>query len=260
MRQLHERPLRNHTPNASIAAAVSSWSGRAREQAVQQMFTAIARVYDLNNSLLSFGLHHRWKRVAASHVPAIGNGRALDIGAGTGDLALRIARRLGPQGSVVATDLNAAMLQEGARKIARRGLSHRIPCLRANVEALPFKDESVDVVTTGFCLRNVGNLVRALGQIRRVLRPGGRFVCLEFAQPVRPWLLRLYNWYSFQLLPRIGTWVAHDQTGVYHYLPASIRTFPNQEQLSALLQDVGFQHVAYQNLSGGIVAIHVATK
>jgi demethylmenaquinone methyltransferase/2-methoxy-6-polyprenyl-1,4-benzoquinol methylase len=260
MLQLDERPVRAEAPTPSSATTVSSWSGKAREDAVQRMFTAIARFYDLNNSLLSFGLHHRWKHIAASYVPAVENGRALDIGAGTADLALLIERRMGPNGYVVATDLNAAMLREGARKVARRGLSRRIPCLRANAEDLGFKDESLDAVTTGFCVRNVGNLPRALGEIHRVLKPGGRFVCLEFSQPVRPWLLRLYDWYSFRLLPRIGTLVAHDKTGVYHYLPASIRTFPDQEHFSALLREAGFRQVEYRNLSGGIVAIHIATK
>ncbi len=260
MLQLDERPGRAEAPSESSATTVSSWSGKAREDAVQRMFTAIARFYDLNNSLLSFGLHHRWKHLAASYVPAVENGRALDIGAGTADLALLIERRVGPNGYVVATDLNAAMLREGARKVARRGLSRRIPCLRANAEDLGFKDESLDAVTTGFCVRNVGNLPRALGEIHRVLKPGGRFVCLEFSQPVRPWLLRLYDWYSFRLLPRIGTLVARDKTGVYHYLPASIRTFPDQDRFSALLREAGFRQVEYRNLSGGIVAIHIATK
>ncbi|HXF91651.1 MAG TPA: class I SAM-dependent methyltransferase [Nitrospiraceae bacterium] len=257
MLQLEEKPA---APVERSACAVSEWSGPAREQAVQRMFTAIARFYDLNNSLLSFGLHHRWKRIAASLVPPVTDGRALDIGAGTADLALLIERRMGSKGYVVATDLNDAMLREGARKVARRGLSHRIPCLRANAEDLGFKDESVDAVTAGFCVRNVGNLRQALGEIRRVLKPGGRFVCLEFSQPVRPWLLKLYDWYSFRLLPCIGTLVAHDKTGVYHYLPASIRTFPNQERFSALLREAGFRQVDYRNLSGGIVAIHVAIK
>ena len=189
MLQLDERPVRAEAPSESSATTVSSWSGKAREDAVQRMFTAIARFYDLNNSLLSFGLHHRWKKLAASYVPTVENGRAVDIGAGTADLALPIERRMGPKGYVVAMDLNDAMLREGARKVARRGLSRRIPCLRANAEDLGLQDESVDAVTAGFCVRNVGNLLRALAEIHRVLKPGGRFVCLEFSQPVRPWLL-----------------------------------------------------------------------
>ncbi len=260
MLQLDEPPVKHPSGEVAPGQAVSQWSGQAREQAVQRMFTAIARFYDLNNSLLSFGLHHRWKRIAAAYVPFTGAGQALDIGAGTGDLALLIEDRMGEGGRVAAADLNTAMLREGHRKIARRGLEKRIICLRANAERLGFRDGSFDAVTTGFCMRNVGNLMAAFVEIRRVLKPGGRFVCLEFSRPVRAWLLRLYDWYSFALLPRIGTLVARDKTGVYEYLPASIRTFPDQERLSQLLRETGFKHVEYRNLSGGIVAIHVAVR
>lgn len=287
MLQLKENPLQ---PKSSPVlppppGTVPDWSGKGKEQAVQGMFTAIARWYDLNNSLLSFGLHHRWKRrvieyiltpftnacgvvppeasVAARSRPSgVSNEPryVLDIGAGTADLALLVERHMGAGGRVVAADLNEAMLQVGLRKIERGGLSHRITCLRANAEQLGFRDAAFDAVMTGFCIRNVGNLLEAFTEVRRVLKPGGRFVCLEFSRPVRAWLLRLYDWYSFRLLPRIGTLVARDRTGVYRYLPASIRAFPDQEGLKDLLLKAGFRQVAYQNLSGGIVAIHVAVK
>jgi demethylmenaquinone methyltransferase / 2-methoxy-6-polyprenyl-1,4-benzoquinol methylase len=240
--------------------SITNWAGRVKEDAVQRMFTAIARYYDLNNSLLSFGLHHWWKRRAITLVPRMTGGRALDVGAGTGDLALLLARRMGQSGQVVAADLNAAMLLEGNRKIIRCGMADRIVCLRANAEWLSFRDDSFDAVTAGFCIRNVGNLMPTLIEVHRVVKPGGRFVCLEFSQPVRTWLRRLYDWYSFSLLPCIGTRVARDVTGVYQYLPASIRVFPDQEALKDLLLKAGFQQAEYHNLSGGIVAIHVAMK
>jgi demethylmenaquinone methyltransferase/2-methoxy-6-polyprenyl-1,4-benzoquinol methylase len=240
--------------------AVSHWTGVAREQAVQRMFTAIARFYDLNNTLLSFGQHHRWKRAAAAAVPAKDGGRAIDIGAGTGDLAILLADRLGQTGRILAADLNAAMLQEGRRKIIRQGLDGRIVNVRLNAEQLACRSESFDAATAGFCIRNVGNLLTAFEEVRRVLKPGGRFVCLEFSRPVRSWLRRLYDWYSFGLLPRIGRFVAHDTTGVYEYLPASIRTFPTQEALVELLLKAGFREATYRNFSGGIVAIHIAVK
>jgi demethylmenaquinone methyltransferase/2-methoxy-6-polyprenyl-1,4-benzoquinol methylase len=253
-------PVRADSPTGAPAHAISHWTGQAREQAVQRMFTAIARFYDLNNSLLSFGLHHRWKRAAAAYVPIMDGGRAIDIGAGTGDLAILLAGRLGKRGRVLAADLNLAMLREGMGKLAQRGLQHRIACLRLNAERLACRDEVFEVATAGFCIRNVGDLMKAFSEIHRVLKPGGRFVCLEFSRPVRRWLLRAYDWYSFRLLPRIGTMVARDTTGVYEYLPASIRTFPDQEGLKTLLLKAGFRDVTYRNLSGGIVAIHVAVK
>ena len=222
------------------------------------MFTAIAGWYDLNNSLLSFGLHHRWKALAVRHVPVCAQGRGLDLGAGTGDLALLLQQRMGEHGRTVAVDLNEAMLQVGAKKIARRGLADRIACVRVNAECLVFQDAAFDAVTAGFCIRNVGDRPRAFREIHRVLKPGGRFVCLEFSRPVSAWLRRLYDWYSFRILPAIGTWVAGDHTEVYRYLPESIRTFPDQERLAAMLRDAGFSQVTCHNMSGGIVAIHVA--
>jgi demethylmenaquinone methyltransferase/2-methoxy-6-polyprenyl-1,4-benzoquinol methylase len=254
-----EEPVQDQQDPAP-AQAISTWTGSAREQAVQRMFTAIARVYDLNNTLLSFGLHYRWKKRTASCIPQTAQGMALDVGAGTADLALLVEPRMGAKGRVIASDLNHAMLVEGSKKIAAKDLGGRIHCLQANAEQLGFPDDTFDTVTTGFCMRNVGNLARAIGEIRRVMKPGGTFVCLEFSRPVFGWLRTLYDWYSFKLLPWIGTKVAHDTTGVYEYLPASIRTFPDQEGFCRALREAGFRQVSYRNLTGGIVAIHMAVK
>ena len=260
MLSMEESVTQEQRQTSAPARTISTWTGSAREQAVQRMFTAIARVYDLNNTLLSFGLHHRWKKVTASYVPIATAGLALDVGAGTADLALLIEPRMGPNGRVIASDLNHAMLMEGMNKIAARNLTRRITCLEANAEQLGFPDRTFDVVTTGFCIRNVGNLERAFAEIHRVLKPGGRFVCLEFSRPVMGWFRKLYDWYSFRLLPWIGAKVARDTTGVYEYLPESIRIFPDQERLRQLLREAGFHHVEYRNLTGGIVAIHIAIK
>ena len=251
-------PLSPDTP--APPEAVSTWSGPAREQAVQRMFTAIAGVYDLNNTLLSFGLHHRWKKLTASLVPIVAQGTALDVGSGTADLALMVEPRMGTDGRVIASDLNHAMLVVGLKKVERQGRAKKIACLQANAEQLGFADNTFDAVTTGFCMRNVGNLPQAVSEIRRVMKPGGRFLCLEFSRPVFGWLRALYDWYSFTLLPWMGTKVARDRTGVYQYLPASIRTFPDQERLCHLLREAGFRDVSYRNVTGGIVAIHMASK
>src|SRR5262245_14980067 len=233
-------PVQKGADSPAAPIAVSTWSGRAREDAVQRMFTAIARVYDLNNTLLSFGLHYRWKKIAASYVPVTTDGLALDVGSGTADLALLVEPPMDANRRVIASDLNHAMLVEGLEKVSGRSLRQKNTCLEANAEHLGFPDRSFHAVTTGFCMRNVGDLRQALTEIHRILQPGGRFVCLEFSRPVFGWLRALYDWYSFRLLPWIGTKVAHDTTGVYEYLPASIRNFQNQERLTQMILDAVF--------------------
>ncbi len=239
--------------------AAPAGTGMDKERAVQRMFTSIARYYDLNNSLLSLGLHHAWKRKAVSFLDPHSQ-HILDVGAGTADLALLTADRLENGARIVAADLNLPMLKIGADKIGNAGRQRQIVCVQANAEKLSAPDSTFDAVTTGFCMRNVADLSQALREIKRVLKPGGRLICLEFSRPVIGWLRRLYDWYSFSLLPWIGTKVSGDRTGVYEYLPASIRSFPDQEGLAVLMRETGFSRVEYHNLSGGIVAIHVAVK
>lgn len=260
LEQLERAAARDQAGAERDATAISRWEGRERERAVQRMFTAIARRYDLNNTLLSFGLHHAWKRRAAALVPDMTRGPILDLGAGTADLSLLLTRKLGRAGPIVAADLNQPMLREGRRKIRAQRLDRAITCLQVNAERAGFHDECFAAVISGFCMRNLGDLRGTLVEIRRLLRHGGTFVCLEFSRPVNPVLRRLYDWYSFTLLPWIGTRVAHDETGVYQYLPASIRTFPDQDKLCQRLLEAGFREVSYENLTGGIVAIHVAKK
>ena len=234
-------------------------TGPQKEQAVQRMFSSIARYYDLNNSLLSLGLHHSWKRHAVSFLDP-NSQLVLDVGAGTADLALLTASRLGKKARVVAADLNRPMLAIGVEKVRKVARQKQIVCVQANAERLCVPDGAFDAVTTGFCMRNVGDLPAALREIIRALKPGGRLICLEFSRPVAGWLRGLYDWYSFTLLPWLGTKVSGDHTGVYEYLPASIRAFPDQEGLARMMRDVGFTRVEYRNLSGGIVAIHIAVK
>lgn len=247
------------TVEEQTQAAPPAGTGAEKERAVQRMFSSIARYYDLNNSLLSLGLHHAWKRRAVSYLSPT-DCNVLDVGAGTADLALLAASRLGEKARIVAADLNTPMLAIGLAKVRKSSLQHQIVCVQANAERLCVPDASFDAVTTGFCMRNVGDLSGALREILRALKPGGRLVSLEFSRPVAGWLRGLYDWYSFTLLPWLGTKVSGDQTGVYEYLPASIRAFPDQEGLARLMREVGFTRVEYHNMSGGIVAIHVAVK
>ena len=227
-----------------------------KQRTVQKMFSSIARYYDLNNTLLSFGLHHRWKRQAVEMADLRPGDIVLDVGAGTADLSILAAKKVGKSGKVIASDLNEPMLRIGRAKLARLS-DVTTECLLANAESLPFEDHSVDAVLTGFCMRNVADLDKALGEIFRVLKPTGRFVCLEFSTPEYKSLRWLYDFYSYRFLPAIGTYVAKDKTGVYQYLTDSIRLFPNQEAFAEKIKKAGFQAVTYANKTGGIVAIHI---
>lgn len=233
---------------------------KEKEKVVQQMFTSIAESYDLNNSLLSFGLHHSWKRFAAGKVLVKEDGRCLDVCAGTADIAMLLARRVGLKGLVVGLDLNHRMLLVGKEKLLKYSLDKRVLLVQGNAESLNFPDGIFDAVTVGFGIRNVTDISRAFSEICRVLKPGGRVVCLEFSRPVNALLRGLYDLYSFKILPGIGRIVAGDNTGVYQYLPDSIRKFPDQERLADTMRQAGFSRVEYTNLSGGIVAVHVGIK
>jgi len=224
------------------------------------MFTAIAHRYDLNNSLLSLGLHHTWKRLAVRMSGAAEGDVALDLCTGTADLAVLLARRVGPKGHVIGLDLNERMLEYGRRKIERVCPNGNITLLLGNAESLQFCDGTFRIVTVAFGIRNVADIQAALHEMFRVLKPGGRAVCLEFSRPTNEPLRKLYDLYSFTILPRIGKVVSRDQTGVYDYLPASIRAFPDQERFKELFSEAGFSPVSYRNLTGGIVAIHIGVK
>lgn len=234
-------------------------SSTEKERAVQSMFTSIAHRYDLNNTLLSMGLHHSWKRLAVDLARVNPGDCVLDLCTGTGDLALVLSDKVGSSGRVFGVDLNKRMLEVGRGKIGKIQKSN-ITLLSGNAENLQFGGEVFSALTVAFGIRNVTHVPGALQEMYRVLKPGGRAVCLEFSRPVFGPLRSLYNFYSFRLLPHIGRLVARDQTGVYDYLPASIRAFPDQESFRDLFLKAGFSEVTYRNLSGGIVAIHVALK
>lgn len=220
---------------------------------VRGVFDSVARRYDVMNDLMSAGLHRLWKRFAVDAALPRPGMRVLDLAGGTGDLARLFAGRVGPAGTVVHTDINLAMLAEGRDKLLDRGLA--LPTVQCNAEALPFPDRSFDVVSIAFGLRNVTRKEAALAEMRRVLRPGGAAIVLEFSRVAAP-LAPAYDWYSFNVLPRLGRLVARDDAS-YRYLAESIRVHPDQETLKRMMEQAGFDRVEYHNLTAGVVAVHV---
>ena len=222
---------------------------------VRAVFDSVANRYDLMNDLMSGGAHRLWKQFALSLTGLKTGGRALDVAGGTGDLAVGLARQVGRSGLVMLTDINATMLAAGRDRLINEGLVGNVLCAQADAEALPFADASFDCVTIGFGLRNVTDKARALSQMRRVLKPGGQLLVLEFSKPTTPTLQSLYDAYSFRLLPLMGRLVAGDAAS-YRYLAESIRRHPDQETLLAMLREAGLAECRYHNLMGGIVAVH----
>jgi len=219
---------------------------------VADVFDSVAARYDLMNDLMSGGLHRLWKRSAIERSGVRPGERVLDLAGGTGDLARRFARRVGPTGEVVLADINHAMLGRGRDRLIDAGLV--LPLVQCDAESLPFADASFDCVSIGFGLRNVTRKARALGEMRRVLRAGGRLLVLEFSRvwgPLRP----IYDAYSFSVLPRLGKLVAGDADS-YRYLAESIRVHPDQGELKEMMQAAGLERVDYLNLTGGVVALH----
>ena len=226
---------------------------------VRRVFESVADRYDLMNDLMSFGVHRLWKRFALSQTGLKPGQQALDVAGGSGDLALGLAEQVGADGRVLLTDINAAMLATGRRRMVDAGQADNIQYLQADAEQLPFVDGSFHCVTIGFGLRNVTRKDAALASMYRVLKPGGRLLVLEFSHPAAPGLKSLYDTYSFHVLPWLGRNVAKDEAS-YRYLAESIRMHPDQETLKGMLQTAGFGRCDYFNLSGGIVALHRGYK
>ena len=223
---------------------------------VRGVFDSVAPKYDLMNDLMSMGLHRAWKAYTVMVADIQEGDRVLDIAGGTGDLALAFARRVGRQGCVVHTDVNEAMLKTGRDRLLDAGVV--LPTLACDAESLPFADGSFDRVSVAFGLRNMTHKDKALSEMCRVLREGGRLLVLEFSKVAKP-LEKAYDWYSFKVLPRLGQWVAGDAQS-YQYLAESIRMHPDQDSLKSLMKANGFGHVDYHNLSAGLVALHVGIK
>ena len=220
---------------------------------VRAVFDSVAPKYDVMNDLMSLGIHRVWKRILATRLRPSAGRTLLDLASGTGDVAANW-RRLGG-GPVLATDINAAMLSVGRDRAIGRGLAADYAYVVADAEALPLPDRTVDVVTIAFGLRNCTDKAAVLAEARRVLKPGGRFFCLEFSKLQVAVLEPVYERWSFSVLPRVGKFVAGDSES-YQYLAESIRMFPDQETLAEMMRTAGMRRVAFENLSGGIVAIH----
>jgi demethylmenaquinone methyltransferase/2-methoxy-6-polyprenyl-1,4-benzoquinol methylase len=230
-----------------------------KEKLVRGVFESVASRYDVMNDLMSAGIHRLWKRFTIE-LSAVRKGQTvLDIAGGTGDLAERFSRLVGPTGHVFLADINAAMLAVGRDRLIDRGALSNVDVVQCDAQALPFKDESIDCITIAFGLRNVTDKDMALRSMLRVLKPGGRLLVLEFSKPVNPVLEKIYDTYSFKVLPVMGQFVANDADS-YRYLAESIRKHPDQETLLGMMEDAGFANCQYHNMTGGIVAVHKGIK
>ncbi|AKJ96240.1 MULTISPECIES: bifunctional demethylmenaquinone methyltransferase/2-methoxy-6-polyprenyl-1,4-benzoquinol methylase UbiE [Thioalkalivibrio] len=225
---------------------------------VGEVFHSVASRYDVMNDLMSMGVHRIWKRYTLERTGVRPGMKILDLAGGTGDLAGAFAPRVGPKGQIVVCDINASMLEAGRDRMLDEGHVGNLDFVQADAEQLPYPDDYFDRVTIAFGLRNVTRKERALAEMRRVIKPGGRVLVLEFSQPMAP-LRPIYDVYSFKMLPLMGKLVANDADS-YRYLAESIRMHPDQETLAGMMRDAGLERVEYDNLTGGIVALHRGTK
>ncbi len=231
-------------------------SEQEKARRVAGVFNSVAEKYDLMNDLMSAGLHRVWKAFAVSQSGVRPGSRVLDLAGGSGDLALAFARRAGPAGEVWLTDINRAMLEQGRDRLIDAG--HLIPLAQCDAERLPFPSDYFDCVSVAFGLRNMTHKERALAEMRRVTRPGGRVLVLEFSRIWSPFA-RPYEWYSFHVLPRLGRAIVGDEAS-YRYLAESIRMHPDQNTLKSMMQQAGLERVDYFNLTAGVVALHRGFK
>lgn len=236
-----------------------------KEDRVEAVFNSVADKYDLMNDAMSFGIHRLWKDYFVWQTKVKSNEMVLDLAAGTGDISIRLAKTMGlnelkqKSGQLIVSDINQAMLNKGRENLLNQGLINNITFELANAEQLPFADNTFDLVTMAFGLRNVSRQLVALIEINRILKPNGRLMVLEFSKPTFALVNRIYDWYSFNVLPKLGKFLADDQDS-YQYLAESIRMHPNQENLKELFDQAGFVQTSYENLSLGIVAIHKGIK
>ena len=227
-----------------------------KQKKVGAVFHSVAQKYDIMNDVMSAGLHRLWKRFTVDVSGVKAGDQVLDIAGGSGDLSKLFAKKVGPTGQVILTDINASMLGVGRDRMIDAGLN--IPATQCNAEFLPFADASFDCVIVAFGLRNMTHKEHALKEMQRVLKPGGRLLVLEFSKVWQP-LEKIYDAYSFKLLPKLGKLIAQDEAS-YRYLAESIRMHPDQETLKSMMHEAGFAKVDYYNLTAGVVALHKGTK
>lgn len=249
----------NHTPSEQTFFGFKKIPKPEKENLVRGVFDSVAPRYDLMNDLMSLGLQRIWKKAAISQCAIRPGQTILDLAGGTGDMTRRIHPLLQARGHLVLSDINASMLAVGRSKLLDAGIVKNLSYTQANAECLPFADHTFHTVLIAFGLRNVTDQSAALAEMQRVLRPGGRLVILEFSQIQDPLLAKLYDPYSFHILPLMGKIVCNDAES-YRYLAESIRKHPNQENLKSLMESVGFSRCTYQNWHRGLVAIHLGFK
>ena len=243
---------KNDTDGATASFGFRTVKEEEKAPLVREVFDDVATRYDLMNDLMSAGIHRLWKRAVINWLRPRPNMTLLDVGGGTGDIAFRFREKGG--GPAVVCDINKEMLAVGRDRAINRNIDG-VSWVCGDAEALPFPDRSFDAYTIAFCLRNVTHIDKALAEARRVLRPGGRFLCLEFSHVSMPVISQLYDSYSFHVLPRLGAMIAGNQ-GAYQYLVESIRLFPKQDELALRMKEAGFEQVSWRNQSMGVSAIH----
>jgi len=231
----------------------------AKAGKVADVFKSVAQQYDVMNDVMSFGIHRLWKRYAIELAGLRAGHQVLDIAGGTGDLALKMLPLVGKEGRVILSDINAAMLGKGRERLLDKGIINQVEYIQADAQYLPFADNHFNCITIAFGLRNVTDIPMALKSMYRILKPGGRLLVLEFSKPTMPSLKKIYDTYSFKILPLMGKIIANDEES-YRYLAESIRMHPDQVTLKNMLQDAGFESCDYYNLTGGIVAVHRGFK
>lgn len=226
---------------------------------VLRHFNSIAGRYDLMNTLLSLGIHYLWKRKAVKMTGLKYGGLAIDVCGGTGDLSVRAAKVMGRRGRVILYDINLSMLENGLPKIIKASMEQQIQCVQGDAESLSFPDDLFDAAMIGFGIRNVTDMEQCLREIHRVLKPGGRFMCLEFSIPAPSWFRLLYDFYSFRIMPVLGKMIAGTREAYLH-LPESIRMFPLPDVFRRMVEEAGFDDVSYRRLTNGIAVVYTGVK